>query len=48
MGFSDEVAIGAVLIRFMMPAVEEARQHGSDTLIWTAPGPWQKAESTVS
>jgi hypothetical protein len=40
-------AIGPLLIRFVMPAVERARQPGTDALIWTPPGPWQRAGSTA-
>ena len=38
------VAIGPVLVRFLMPAVEQARQKEPDALIWEPPGPWQHLE----
>lgn len=40
-------AIGPVLIRFLMPVVEQARQQEPDALIWEPPGPWRKAERMV-
>jgi len=40
-------AIGPVLIRFLMPAVEQARQREPDELIWEPPGPWRRAEQVA-
>jgi hypothetical protein len=40
-------AIGPLLIRFLMPAVEQASRRGTDTLIWAPPGPWQQAETAT-
>ncbi|MCW5980375.1 MAG: nucleotidyl transferase AbiEii/AbiGii toxin family protein [Bryobacteraceae bacterium] len=37
-------AIGPVLIRFLMPVVEQARQQERNALIWEPSGPWRKAE----
>jgi hypothetical protein len=37
-------AIGPVLVSFLMPAVEQARQQGPDALIWQPPGPWRQPE----
>lgn len=34
-------AIGPVLISFLMPAVEQARQRKPNALIWQPPGPWR-------
>jgi hypothetical protein len=36
--------IGPLLVRFLMPAVEQARRQNLDVMIWEPPGPWQKAE----
>jgi hypothetical protein len=38
-------AIGPVLVSFLMPAVEQARQRGPGALIWEPPGPWRQPES---
>lgn len=38
-------AIGPVLIRFLMPAVEQARKQETHALIWEPPGPWQRAQA---
>ncbi|MCL4555218.1 MAG: nucleotidyl transferase AbiEii/AbiGii toxin family protein [Actinobacteria bacterium] len=40
-------AVGPVLLRFLMPMVEPARQQEPDALIWEAPGPWRKAGRVV-
>lgn len=36
--------VGPLLVRFLMPAVEQARQQNPDAMIWEPPGPWQKVE----
>lgn len=40
-------AIGPVLIRFLMPVIEQARQQEPDALVWEPPGPWRKAEAVA-
>ncbi len=36
--------VGPLLVRFLMPAVQQARLRKADAMIWEPPGPWQKAE----
>lgn len=39
-------AIGPVIMRFLMPAVERARQQEPDALVWEPPRPWHQSERT--
>jgi hypothetical protein len=38
---------GPLLVRFLMPAVEQARLQNPDAMIWEPPGPWQKVERAM-
>lgn len=35
--------VGLLLIRFLLPALEQARSNKPDSMKWEPPGPWQKA-----
>jgi hypothetical protein len=38
---------GPLLVRFLMPAVEQARARKSDAMAWEPPGPWRKVEQAT-
>jgi hypothetical protein len=40
--------VGPLLVRFLMPAVAQARLQTPDLLTWAPPGPWQQAESAAT
>jgi hypothetical protein len=38
---------GPMLVRFLMPAVEQARSRKPDSMTWEPPGPWRKVEQAA-
>ena len=38
---------GPLLVRFLMPAAEQARSRQPDSMTWEPPGPWRKVEQSA-